>query len=290
MIAGSANAAQTAILKDIIKGGDLNRTGMVDTNMDDCTLKWSYQDGYEKGTDPVSMTYGVPRDTSGESWCLVVGPEWGTMQVALVGVVDVFNLLPESTIAGRDDILAATLRIHHRGPTGGEEIGIYRVTTPWLVQAAGSNETSVTAVHALPGGENRYWAADVGKTPGTDTEGNPTYDNFVGFSSQDYTTEDGQSFTIVDTTYGGVHDVDITEIVKDWYSEANHGVCLMFENDYWQYSDAPYFQDSEQNSSWDNLPDGSSYAIELIVTYMPEPTTIGLLAIGGVAALIRRKR
>lgn len=291
MIVGAANAAQTAILKDIIKGQDINRTGILDTNIDDGMMKWYHQDGYEKGSSLIAQAYGVPKDIQGEDWCLVVGPEWGTMHAALIGVADLFNLLPESTIAGREDILSATLRIRQRGPTGGEVLGVYRVTTPWLVQAAGSNETTANALYALPvGAENRYWAADVGKDPGVDTEGNPTYDNFIGFSALDYTTEDSQSFTIVDTTARVGYDVDITEIVRDWYDEGNHGLCVLFENDYWSNSNAPYFNDSESNSSWYNLEDGSSPAVEFIITYMPEPTTMGLLAIGGIAALIRRKR
>jgi len=288
MVVGSANAALTVGIKEIIMGPDVHRN-MVQATIDDTQMNWLNKPGYEKGSSPIADAYGVPKNQNGDSWCIVVGPEWGSMAAVLVGVSDIFSLLPDSTVASSDDIIAATLRIRHRGPTGGEEIGVYRVTTPWLVQAAGSNEPVANAVMALPGGENPYWAADAGKTPGTDTEGNPTYDNFVGFSAADYTTEDAAGFTITDTTRNLPHDVDITEIVKDWYSEGNQGLCLLMENDTWEYSDAPYFQCSEHSSSWDTT-DGSSMGLEFIITYAPEPTTIGLLAIGGVAALIRRKR
>lgn len=299
MIVNSANALQTAILKDIIKNGDINRTGIKHVNFDDGTMKWANKPGYEKGTSPIADAYGVPKNAQGEDWCLVVGPEWQNMHASLIGLYDLFNLLPESTIDERADIRSATFRIRQRGPTGGEILGVYRVTSPWLVQAAGSNETTANAVYALPGGENRYWAADVGKTMVIGTAYDETnevwyeyedWSAFVGFSAADYTTEDGQSFTIVDTAARTGYDVDVTEIVRDWYSEGNQGLVVLFENDTWSNSNAPYFNDSESNSTWYLLPDGSSPGIELIITYTPEPTTIGLLAIGGVAALIRRKR
>jgi hypothetical protein len=295
-----AEAAQTAILKGIVCGTDKNRTGIQEVDIDDLTMKWSYQDGYQKGTDPVSMCYGTPRNSDGNDWCMVVGPEWGTIQVALIGVADIFNLLPESTIANSDDILSATLKIRQRGPVGGEILGVYRVTTPWLVQAAGSNETVANAIYALPGGENPYWSADTGKTMAVGTAYDETagewytyedWSAFVGFSAADYTTAGSQSFTITDTTFNNPNEVDITDIVKGWYDESNQGLAILFENDYWSNSNAPYFQCSERGGgSWDAAPGGSSPGEELIITYMPEPTTIGLLAIGGVAALIRRKR
>jgi len=277
VFAGSAGAWPSLVIKEVIKGGDLDRPGMIYADIEDTNLQWSLTD-----------TTRVPEDVNGDSWCLIVGPEWGRDHILLIGVPDFLDIISSRWhIGSRDDIISVTMRIRHRSPMGGETIGVYRVTTPWLAPGA---EQNVTAVVRSPGSDDPYWAADTGKTPGVDTEGNPTYDDFVGFSSADYTTEDAMFFTIGDPPgpHNTAHDIDITEIVRDWYSEGNQGLCLVQDAPWWQDSDAPYFQPSEQDSTWDILEDGSSPAIEFIFL-IPEPVTIGLLAVGSLV-LLRRKR
>jgi hypothetical protein len=283
MVAASADAAVTTILKGIKKGGDLTDYRVIATNIEDEDIRHNM----------VSMW---PNDNpgSGTGGSMVVGPEtaWGDNghYTTLIGIPDIFSLLPSNGIVNPADIISATFRVRHRGPSGGEIIGVHAITSPWLYTGA---ESAVTALHRVPGGEDPWWAADIGKTLGTDTEGNPTWDDFVGFSAADYDAASGGQFTITDTSRHAAHDIDITQIVRDWLTGgeyANQGLVLVWEYpEAWPYADAPYMNSSEQNSSWDTLPDGSAPGPEFIMTYVPEPVTIGLLAAGALA-LIRRKR
>jgi hypothetical protein len=287
MVATSANAAITRILKETIMGGDVNDSRHVQVEVEDARIA-------------VNNVTSYPSDTPRGSGSLMIGPEviWTPENPnddwywsSLIGIADMINLLPDSTVAGPDDIVSATLLIRQRYPAGGEVIGIRKVTSPWLFLDA---EDSVTALHRVPGGEDPYWLADIGKTPGTDPSGNPDYSGFVGFGAGDYDGTSGAQITIVDTTPHIAYEVDITQIVRDWVAGgemANQGVCLVWEytgTEPWT-NDCPYFNYSESQSSWDRLPDGSDKGPEFIITYAPEPVTIGLLAIGGLA-LIRRKR
>jgi len=268
----SAEAGWIKTLKEVVAGGDLDDPDVIQVDIEDAHIRW----------DEVS---GSPIDNPGNlDTALVVGPELGVSHVALIGVPDFFENWPID-ISSSCDIMSVTMRIRQRSPIGGEVIGVARVTSPWLTSGA---EATVTALHRDPGNADPYWAGDLGKIPGVDTEGNPTYDDFVGFSASDYTTEDMQWFTITDTTHNDAHEVDITEIAKDWFSKGNHGLALLWAYEgQWLSSCAPYFQPSERDSTWDTLPDESSPGIEFIFP-VAEPITIGLLGVGGLALLGRK--
>lgn len=291
MVVGSADAALTAYLKDTIRGGDVGLFTQVE--IEDGTMKWYYQDGYTPG-DPMANAKGVPRDAStASSYSNVPGPEYGQYGETYTAAPDIFSVLPASTISGPEDIIKVEMVLYQGSPVGGEVLNIYRITNTWLYPGT-TGEDTVTAVHRVPGGENPYWAADIGKTPGTDTEGNPTYDNFVGFGPGDYTTTNSTSVTLISS---GSHPdperkyiVDITDIARDWYTEGNQGLAMVMTNATWPHNDAPYLRDSDKNTTWDNKENGGERCTEFIVTYVPEPATIGLLAIGGIAALMRRRR
>ena len=285
MIVSTADAALTKTIKGLCTGDDIFRV------IDGSVISVDVQDTKFAH----NMADMSPRDSTGGQSTLVVGPEtaWGDNghYTTLVGVVDIINLLPSATITSATDIKSATFRIRHRGPTGGEIIGVHAVTSPWL--SAGS-EDLVTALHRQPGAGMPYWLGDFGKTPGTDPSGNPDYTGFVGFTAADYDASSGGQFTITDTTARIAHDVDITQIVKDWVTNGdatNQGIaCVWIGPNPWPYADAPYFNRSEDTSGWNKLPDGSTPGPEFIITYAPEPVTIGLLAVGGLALLRRRRR
>jgi hypothetical protein len=216
MIVASADAAVTFHLKDTIKGGDLWQFTQIE--IEDGTMEWDYQDGYTPG-DPLADAKGVPRDDStASSYSNVPGPEYGRYGETYTAVADFFDLGPTAIINTRDDIIKVEMVLYQGSPVGGEVLGIYRITSQWLFSGT-TGESTVTAVHRIPAGNpTPYWVADIGKTPGVDTEGNPTYDNFVGFGPSDYTTEDALSLTLIDS---GSHPdperkytVDITEIAR----------------------------------------------------------------------------
>jgi hypothetical protein len=291
MVVGSANAALTEYLKDTIRGDDLYLFSSAE--IEDGTMRWYYQDGYTPG-DPMANAKGVPRDNNtSSSYSNVPGPEYGQYGETYTAVPDLFSLLPEATITAPEDIVKVEMVLYQGSPVGGEILNIYRITNTWLYPGS-TGEDTVNAVHRLPAGESRYWAADVGKTPGTDTEGNPTYDNFLGFGPGDYTTAGMQSITLISS---GSHPdpdrkyvVDITEIARAWYTEGNQGLVMVMVNDTWPHNDAPYLRDSDKSTSWDSKTNGGERCTEFIVTYAPEPMTISLLAIGGIAFLRRRRR
>ena len=283
MIVGSADAALTRIMKGVIMGDDLADYRYIQTNIEDEDLSYSYP----------SMWPGDNPNGTGTS--LVVGPEtvWGPGTeyycVSLFGVADMFTKLPSASIASGDDIFSATFRVRHRWPSGGSVIGVHKVTNNWLYEGA---ELAVTALHRVPGGMNPWWAADLGKVEGVDTD-------WVGFSAADYDATPAGTITITDTSFGVAYDIDITSMVRDWANGegmGNQGLALVHalsgqELEDWLISsggNAPYFNASERTSS--GIPGGGSSGPEFIITYAPEPTTIGLLAVGGLALIRRRRR
>ena len=88
-------------------------------------------------------------------------------------------------------------------------------------------------------------------------------------------------------------DADITQLVKDWVSGArpNYG---MFIGLYVDVIDAEGDQHGTNQINWDggNGPNlsGDWWGNAVITITVPEPATMSFLALGGLAALIRRKR
>ncbi len=108
----------------------------------------------------------------------------------------------------------------------------------------------------------------------------------------------GNAGTAVSATWsataaaGDYWEVDATSIVQEWMTggtggRPNRGVEL------WQTGNTGgtlyssfYSQDAEN----DQVTYPGAEAMQLIIELVPEPATLGVLAIGGVLALIRRRR
>jgi len=187
--------------------------------------------------------------------------------VSILGWKGMFAALPYSTIASSSDIISATLRLCQRGPNGDEQFTINRITTPWLLSGAGSNEGIVTGTRRAAGGEDPYWAGG----------------ESVGFSSADYTTTNQATLTLTEYNYNKPIFVDVTALVRDMYDNGNQGFVIVQTAGSWD----PWFQGDEQTQMGD---DGFYAKPTLYITYVPEPATIGLLAFGGIAALLRKRR
>lgn len=187
--------------------------------------------------------------------------------VSLLGWKDMFTALPDLTSSAQ--IVSATLRLCQRGPNGDEVFDICRVTSQWLVQTPGDNESTITGVRRLPGGENPFWAAG----------------EAAGFGSGDYTTTNKATLTLTEYNYNKPVFTDVTAIVKDMMNESggNQGFVIIQTAGSWD----PWFQGDEQTQMGD---DGYYAKPTLYITYVPEPATMALLAIGGIGVLLRRKR
>jgi hypothetical protein len=274
MVATAANAALTKQLMETPLDDPMaTASTTIITPVEDSHFRWNDW-----------RTNTVPSDSPGESWTMVTGSDWGAMHIGIIAFNDMFNL-PSNTIVTSADILSATLTLRQQGPNGMEEMGLHRITMPWLYEGA---ESVVTGLHRTPGGENPYWMADIGKTPGIDASGNPTYDDFVGFSTMDYTETNAVHFTITETAHSTQYDLDVTAMVRDMYDDpyGNQGMALVFEGPF------PWPIDPETQSDWGPYwhPSQNIEGPKLSITYTPEPVTIGLLVVGGLALLRRRRR
>ena len=251
MCVSSAQAYRTVALKES-SGND--HSGTQNIVMDDVTLRM--------GSD----------ENQDNNWCLVAGNDWGQMHVFLVGIKDLFAQLPDSLIASPTDIISAEFTIYHRWPAGSEIVDLYQVTTPWLLQPAGDNETTATSIRRLPGGANPWWA---------DGE-------VAGFGPNDYAATPSASLVITTSDPYEPNVCDATALVRSMYTEGNDsfvGICRQPQPD---PNNGPYFLPGENRS---HLTDeGYEQNPTLKITYVPEPVTIGLLAIGGIAALLRKRR
>jgi len=180
----------------------------------------------------------------GTHWALVTNYDTAVTLIAWKGM---FEQIPQ--ITSRNSILSATLKVYQRYPQGDETVEVNRVTTPWLYEDAGGNETIVTGVRCAAGGENPYWLG--GET--------------VGFSSLDYTTEDAAQFSYTEYNYNKDNYVDVTEIVKDMFDQGNQGfVCRQVGG-----TPDPYMQGDERTDAGD---DGYICRPTLYIEYTPDVT------------------
>lgn len=164
-----------------------------------------------------------------------------------------------SSIPAGQTIVSATLQLNAdpsidggSNPTG-QPIDVYRLTSGWNQAQATWNDSSASTPWATAGG------AYVG------TGGNP-------YASNSTVIADGYS-SVVPLTW------DVSSLINEWYSgsQANEGMLLLTSP-----TVGLHFPSSEA---------GGPLQPTLTVSYVPEPSSMGLLAVGliGLAAA-RRKR
>ena len=208
-----------------------------------------------------------PADVN-NSWSINVNNNAdGDYQVGLIGWADMFAQMPLLTSSSQ--IGSAYLKFNQRGPNGGEVLVVDRVTTEWMFYAAGGNETQVSGQYIVPGADPWGWGP----------EGNQI------FSSADYTTVNEATFTIARYQTNLANYIDVTEIVKDMFNDGNNGFVIRLLT---PVGADPWFQ-ADERALTEMGSDGFGTRPSLYIT-IPEPATLCLLAIGGIGALLRRRR
>jgi hypothetical protein len=102
--------------------------------------------------------------------------------------------------------------------------------------------------------------------------------------SSEVVTDLGWKGTSLEGGYGGAQSVDVLAIVNSWLGgAANYG--LGFDTIY-----AGYTTNLSQHHLYNYVTTSSIPYLEIEMAPAPEPMTIGLLAIGGIATLLRRRR
>lgn len=171
----------------------------------------------------------------------------------LIGVADLMDYLP----ADPNDLISCTLTIvQYWGDN--DYLDAYRVTTPWMQLSNGQNEDTTTWYQAFSQGEGIPWATG-------------------SFSTADYTTQDAVHVAFDDNVYAEPYDWDVTAQVLAMYTDGNDGWVVFSEPG---LSVRPYAND---NGTVSKQP-------YVTIVTVPEPATMGLLAIGGIATLLRRRR
>jgi hypothetical protein len=293
MVAGVAQAEYMRAFKEVAMGSDVNRVEngyMYQVDVQDAII--DYTDN--------TYTYGQgPRVEGGASWVHDLGTyePWGVYdRKILVGVEDLTTLMPVSSALIKDAKLFIS---RSNWWSSGEIVNGYAVTTQWMWPTVADDEGYDTGLGTeedpIIGGVSMNFAYDDGVNT-MDWAGNFNPATPVMFGAANYDTSLSGQFT---TTGGGAtrrYTMDITDIVKSWYDEANNGMVLMLDpesggdsNPYWEPTESTDDLDATDTSlrSWEY---GISSALAIEITLIPEPATLGLLAIGGLAALIRRKR
>jgi hypothetical protein len=293
MVASVAQAEYMRAFKEQALGGDAKRVEngyMYQVDIQDAMI--DYTDN--------TYTYGQgPRVNGGASWVHDLGTyePWGVFdRKILVGVEDLTTLLPVSSSLIKE---AKLLISRSNWWSSGEIVNGYAVTTQWMWPTIADDEGYDTGLGTeedpVIGGVSMNYAYDDGVNT-MDWAGNFSPATPVMFSSANYDVTLSGQFA---TDGGGDtrrYTMDITDIVKSWYDEANNGMVLMLDpesggdpNPYWEPSESTDPLDPADTSLryWET---GISSALAIEITLIPEPATLGLLAIGGLAALIRRKR
>lgn len=251
MCVASAQAFTTVCIKADNDETDRGYDEVIDLQSDGVTIKVG-----EALNDTPENSYYLAMDTGAYNLDRAVSLiAWKDMFAATTGITSV------------TDIDSATLKMYKRGASDPKRFYVRRITSNWLTKDAGSNESETSGLTMAAGAETSTWAAGA-----------------AGFGSGDYTTEDQVYFGCGPYDYNKDFYVDVTEMVKDMFTEGNYGFSLhLFQSPYGD----PWFQGDEKTDVGD---DGYYVKPTLYLNIIPEPATMGLLAIGGIAALIRKRR
>jgi len=178
-------------------------TGYVDVEMDDTYV--NFKDQFDDSNYGTSSYLAVIDGTA-------AGDSDVTQRATLIGIKDMFTKLTPSTNGNDIQINKARLLImHYHGPKG-TPFYVARVTTDWLIDAAGIPQTMATGTYARF--DTDYWA------------------DFVSFSSDDY-DDVNKVLQATMAAYARIEPLDITSVVQDIYTSGNnYGFALIPEPDF----------------------------------------------------------
>ena len=134
----------------------------------------------------------------------------------LIAVKDLFTEVPASSGGYGIEVRSAKLHLtNYQSTSGADTAEVYRCTTNWLTEAAGSSEADTNVYYSDISSETRWASGD--------------------FSSSDYDTSvccTATWPTVWDTSVA----IDVTELVEDIYdSEVNYGFVVETLADHWIY-------------------------------------------------------
>ena len=219
----SALAAETIHFRE---GGG---TGYTDALFDDTWINYDPADNNTHGDD----SYNGIRST--------------TSALSLIAVKDMFTQLPVTSSGANIQINSATLHLFRYQGSSSNVIELYRVTTNWLPDDAGSNENDVSGESAEVSESTTWDSGD--------------------FSTSDYDTSVCCTSYWVDN-YNQLCQLDVSDIIEDVYdNEANYG--LLFTAD----SSGVYARASEYGTL--------AYRPSLEITYEYIQTTFSLTVNSG---------
>ena len=191
----------------------------------------------------------------------------GTVEQVLIGIKDLFTLVPATSGSDQIVITSATLHLFANGASPGaanSTVTVRRVTSDWLVSAAGTNESDVSGRYREIS-TTTNWSAGAG-----------------GFGTGDYTDTNAASIAWTGTS-NFVNSIDVTDLIEDMYTAGENFGFRINTNSTTTLSirSSDHFQTATV-----------SYQPVLQITYdyapIPEPATFGV--VGGAALLALRRR
>jgi len=127
-------------------------------------------------------------------------------EIALLAVKDLFTELPLTSGGCDIQINSATLHLFRYQGNSSDVVRIYRMTTDWLPDDAGSNENDVSGEHAEKSSTTTWASGD--------------------FSSSDYDSTPCDTSSWV-SDYNEECELDITDVIAEIYDvEVNYGICI----------------------------------------------------------------
>jgi hypothetical protein len=210
----------------------------------------------------LEIQHGLAPPADGTDFYCYVGGDGEPTRANVIAFDDLFTLLPASSDGDDIQITNATLSLTTKFSSGtGTAAYVSRITTPWLT--AGVTEATVTGASG--------WATGV------------QYGGSIG--DKFYPDKDTDSANRASVTWNGTYntaqDFDITDILQDLYdSGLNDGFAFYAEG----VGNGGIAAESSEGSTT------SRPRLIVEYEYVPEPATMGLLLMGGIGVLARKRR